>query len=64
MKAITWNTYFSTLTLGLAAYYLTIIGLYYPNPFRNLLSSRIQTISQSCQQEESRTDKNSTDYFD
>ncbi|WP_339880980.1 hypothetical protein [uncultured Algoriphagus sp.] len=68
LEAITWNTYFSTLAIAAAAYYIIIIGLYYPQKFRSLFSGRINRISQDRQQEEEqhrrRTDEKSTDHFE
>ncbi|MEB2774646.1 hypothetical protein SYJ56_04970 [Algoriphagus sp. D3-2-R+10] len=68
LEAITWNTYFSTLAIGLTAYYLTIIGLYYPQEFRSLLSGKIKQISQNSQhageQDRKRTDGYPTDHFE
>ena len=68
LEAITWNTYFSTLAVVIAAYYITILVAYYPKEFRSLLSGRINKISQNRQQEEEqdhrRTDGKPTDHFD
>ncbi|SFB50064.1 hypothetical protein [Algoriphagus aquimarinus] len=68
LEAITWNTYFSTLAVGMAAYYIIIIVSYYPQEFRSLLSRRINKISQDRQQEEEqhhrRTDEKPTDHFE
>ncbi|PZX51514.1 hypothetical protein LV84_03671 [Algoriphagus ratkowskyi] len=68
LEAITWNTYFSTLAIGLAAYYLIIIGLYYKQEFRNLISGKFKLVNQIRQQEKGRhlrrTDENSTDHFE
>tara|TARA_R110002072_G_scaffold229299_1_gene386549 strand:+ start:25022 stop:25201 length:180 start_codon:yes stop_codon:yes gene_type:complete len=52
LEAITWNTYFSTLAVGIAAYYITILVAFYPQEFRSLLSGRINKISQPHQQKE------------
>ncbi len=68
LEAITWNTYFSTLAVSSIAYYLIIVGLYYPKEFRSLLSGRINKFSQARQQEEEqhhrRTDEKPTDHFE
>lgn len=50
LEAITWNHFFSTLALGLIAYYIGIAILYYPQEIRSLISTktmRLNLISQS-----------------
>ena len=68
LEAITWNTYFSTMAVSMAAYYIIIIVSYYPHEFRSLLSGRINKFSQARQQEEEqhhrRTDEKPTDHFE
>ncbi|MDR7132667.1 hypothetical protein J2X69_005041 [Algoriphagus sp. 4150] len=68
LEAITWNQYFSALAVGMSAYYLIIIGLYYPQEFRSLLSGKIKQINNNRQhtveQEQRRADDNSTDPFE
>jgi|GEM_PF-2244762 len=50
LEALTWNHYFSTLALGLIAYYIGIAILYYPQEIRSLISGktmRLNLISKS-----------------
>ena len=68
LEAITWNTYFSTLAIGITAYYLIIISIYYPKELRSLISGKSMQFNSSGQQEKerhlSRTDSTETDLFE
>jgi hypothetical protein len=68
LEAITWNSYFSTLALGITAYYLIIIGLYYPKELRSLISGKSLQFNPSGQQEKerhlSKTETTETDRFE
>ncbi|SFT97208.1 hypothetical protein SAMN04489724_3069 [Algoriphagus locisalis] len=68
LEAITWNSYFSTLALGITAYYLIIIGLYYPKELRSLISGKSLQFNPSGQQDKerhlNRTDQKDIDLFE
>lgn len=68
LEAITWNSYFSTLAIGITAYYLIIIGLYYPKDLRSLISGKSFHFNPTGQQEKerqlSRPDPKDTDRFE
>ena len=68
LEEITWNSYFSTLTASIIAYYLIIIGLYYPKELRSLISGKSMQFNPTCQQEKerqlSRTDPTDPDRFE
>lgn len=54
LEAITWNHYFSTLALGLTAYYLGIAVLYYPQELRGLISGKAMQFNLNPRQEKER----------
>ena len=68
LEAITWNNYFITLAIGIIAYYLIIIGLYYPKELRSLISGKSLQFDPTGQQEKvrkpSRTDSTEADRFE
>ena len=68
LEAITWNSYFITLAIGITVYYLIIIGLYYPKELRSLISGKSLQFNPSGQQEKeqhlSKTDPTETDRFE
>ncbi|WP_439490238.1 hypothetical protein [Algoriphagus sp.] len=68
LEAITWNTYFCTLAIGITAYYLIILGLYYPKELCSLISGKSLQFNSTGQQEKerkpSRTDSTDPDRFE
>ncbi|WP_439488332.1 hypothetical protein [Algoriphagus sp.] len=40
LEALLWNTYLSTLVISTIAYYLIIIGIYYPKELCNPVSEK------------------------
>lgn len=68
LEAINWSTYFIILAIATTSYYLIIMGLYYKQEFRNLISGKFKQFSQNRQQEKMeqsrRTDENSDDHFE
>lgn len=68
LEAITWNDYFITLAIGITAYYLILIGLYYPKELRSLISGKSMQFKPTGQQDKerqlSRTDLKETDRFE
>lgn len=68
LEAITWNTYFSTLAIGITAYYLYILFAYYPKELRGLVFGKAKQFGQTSQrgkgQHLGRTDEKPADHFE
>lgn len=68
LEAITWNSYFITLAIGMTVYYLIIICIYYPKELSSLISGKLLQFNSSGQQEKEqrldRTDPTKTDLFE